>query len=142
MIASSAPHNQQSAEISAQEKLWKLASNPFSVIGEARVAGSEIAFSWLGDTPPETKLGLAAGTFPKTVEAVLAMMHADDGPKYRQGVLHSLNTGEAVDLTYRLADGQGGWRWIEGRAVPTVLRHTSNWPVSPTIRSTLTFRNL
>jgi transcriptional regulator with GAF, ATPase, and Fis domain len=107
---------------SADDKLWKLASNPFSVVGEARVSGGEITLRWLGDIPPETKLGLAPGTFPKTTEAVMAMMHAEDIPSFRQSVERSLATGEAFDLTYRLADGRGGWRWIEGRAVPTTVQ--------------------
>jgi transcriptional regulator with GAF, ATPase, and Fis domain len=106
----------------AHDKLWKLASNPFSVVGEARVTDQGITFNWLGDLPPETKLGLTPGTFPKTIEAVLAMMHVDDVQTYRESVQRSLATGEAFDMTYRLADGRGGWRWIEGRAVPTDIR--------------------
>lgn len=105
-----------------RDKLWMLASNPFVVVGEARVTGSGVILSWLGDIPPEEKLGLVTGTFPKSIEAALAMMHADDVPKYRQSLEHSLITGEAFDATYRLADGRGGWRWIEGRAVPAAVR--------------------
>ncbi len=111
-----------SGEISADDKLWKLASNPFSVLGEARVTGSEVVLSWLGDISPESKLGLAPGTFPATIEASIAMMHPQDVPRYRESVQQSLRTGEAFDATYRLADGHGGWRWIEGRAVPTLVR--------------------
>ena len=106
----------------SQDKLWKLASNPFVVVGEARVTESGIALTCLGDAPPEAKLGLAPGTFPQTVQVAIAMMHPDDVPPYQRAVARSLETGEAFDATYRLADGKGGWRWIEGRAVPVEVR--------------------
>jgi formate hydrogenlyase transcriptional activator len=102
----------------AQDKLWKLASNPFTVVGEARVTGSGIALTCLGDVAPEEKLGLAPGAFPNTIQGTITMMHPEDVPIYRQTVEHCLATGEAFDASYRLADGRGGWRWIEGRAVP------------------------
>ena len=106
----------------AQDKLWTLASSPFIVVGEARVTGSGIGLTYLGDVAPEAKLGLAPGTFPKTIQDCIAMMHPDDAPHYEEAVERSLATGEAFDSTYRLADGQGGWRWIEGRAVPAEVR--------------------
>ena len=58
-----------------QDKLWTLASSPFLVVGEARVAADEIFLTWLGDGSPEAKLGLAPGTFPKTIRDALALMH-------------------------------------------------------------------
>ena len=106
----------------AQDKLWTLASSPFLVVGEARVAADEIFLTWLGDGSPEAKLGLAPGAFPKTIRDALALMHPDDAPGFQQAVEHSLATGEAFDTSYRLADSRGGWRWIEGRAVPTEVR--------------------
>ena len=107
----------------AQDKLWKLASSSFLVIGEARItANGDLALTWLGDGCPEVKLGLAPGTFPKTLRDALTLMHPDDVSGYRQAVEHSLATGEAFDARYRLADGHGAWRWIEGRAVPTEVR--------------------
>ncbi|MDZ7621484.1 MAG: sigma 54-interacting transcriptional regulator [Candidatus Competibacteraceae bacterium] len=106
-----------------QDKLWILASSPFLVVGEARVtADGDLALTWLGDVCPEAKLGLAPGTFPKTIRDALALMHPDDAPGYQQAVERSLATGVAFDASYRLADGRGGWRWIEGRAVPTEVR--------------------
>ncbi|HOW75616.1 MAG TPA: sigma 54-interacting transcriptional regulator [Candidatus Competibacteraceae bacterium] len=103
-----------------QDKLWILASSPFLVVGEARVtANGDLTLTWLGDRSPEAKLGLAPGAFPKTLQDALALMHPDDVSGYRQAVEHSLATGEAFDASYRLADGCGDWRWIEGRAVPT-----------------------
>ena len=106
-----------------QDKLWILASSPFLVVGEAHVAADgAVALTWLGDSSPEAKLGLAPGTFPKTIRDALALMHPDDAPGYQQAVARSLATGEAFDTSYRLADGRGGWRWIEGRAVPTEVR--------------------
>ncbi len=105
-----------------QDKLWILASSPFLVVGEARVADDEIFLTWLGDGSPEAKLGLAPGTFPKTIREAFTLMHPDDAPGYQQAVVRSLATGAAFDASYRLADGRGGWRWIEGRAVPTEIR--------------------
>ncbi|MCU0808751.1 MAG: sigma 54-interacting transcriptional regulator [Candidatus Contendobacter sp.] len=105
------------------DKLWILASSPFLVVGEAHIlADGDLALTWLGNVDPETKLGLTPGTFPKTIRDALALMHPDDVSGYRQAVAHSLATGAAFDASYRLADGRGGWRWIEGRAVPTEVR--------------------
>ena len=100
-----------------EEKLRKLASNPFTVLGEARVTDSGIALTILGDFPPEPKLGLAPGTFPSSIEATLAMMHPDDQPSFQQAVEHSRTTGAPFDMNYRLADGRGGWLWIQTRAI-------------------------
>ena len=107
---------------SAHDKLWKLASNPFTVLGEAHVTDDGIAFTILGDLPPEPRLGLATGSFPKTIEAALGMLHPDDRQSYQRAVEHSQVTGEPFDMNYRLADGRGGWRWIEGRAVAVKVR--------------------
>lgn len=106
-----------------QDKLWILASSPFLVVGEACVtANGDLALTWLGDVCPEAKLGLALGAFPKTLQEALALMHPDNAPGFRHAVERSLATGEAFDARYRLADGCGDWRWIEGRAVPTEVR--------------------
>ena len=106
------------AEFQTQhDRLWKLASNPFMVLGEARVTGGGITLAVFGDLPPEQRLGLAAGSFPKTIEAALAMLHPDDRQPYQRAVERSQATGEPFDMNYRLADGHDGWRWIEGRAV-------------------------
>jgi PAS domain S-box-containing protein len=106
------------AELQAQhDKLWKLASNPFMVLGEARVTGGGINLTILGDLPPEPRLGLAAGSFPKTIEGALATLHPDDRQPYQRAVERSQATGEPFDMNYRLPDGHDGWRWIEGRAV-------------------------
>jgi DNA-binding NtrC family response regulator len=104
----------------AQDKLWTLASSPFLVVGEARVAADgDLILTWLGDGYPEAKLGLAPGAFPKTIREAFTLMHPDDVPGFQQTLARSLATGMAFDACYRLADGRGGWRWIEGRAVPT-----------------------
>ena len=104
----------------ARDKLWTLASSPFLVVGEARVAADgDVFLTWLGDECPEAKLGLAPGTFPKTIREALVLMHPDDAPGFQQAMARSLATGEVFDTHYRLADGRGDWRWIEGRAVPT-----------------------
>ncbi|MDS4026032.1 MAG: sigma 54-interacting transcriptional regulator [Candidatus Contendobacter sp.] len=107
----------------ARNMLWALASSPFLVVGEARVAvDGTVTLTWLGDSDPEAKLGLAPGTFPKTIQEALALMHPDDAPGFQQTVACSLATGETFDARYRLADGHGKWRWIEGHAVPTETR--------------------
>jgi hypothetical protein len=104
------------------DKLWKLASSPFAVLGEARVSSTGIDLTTFGDTPPEPKLGLAPDSFPATIEAALAMMHPDDLQPFQQVLERSLATGEPFDTNYRLADGCGAWRWIEGRAVSVEVR--------------------
>ena len=48
-----------------RDKLWKLASNPFVVVGEAQATKDGIALVSLGDALPEPKLGLAPGKFPR-----------------------------------------------------------------------------
>jgi len=106
----------------AQDKLWKLASNPFSVLGEVHITDRGAELTCLGDAEPEAKLGMAPGSYPKTIEAAIAMMHPEDVSAYTRAVEKSLATGEAFDTTCRLADGKGGWRWIEGRAVPVGIQ--------------------
>lgn len=110
----------ESAITTAQDKLWKLASNPFMVIGEAQVhSDASITLTWLGDVSPESKLGLVPGTFPATIQAAIDLIHPEDVHGFQQAVEHSLATGATLDTRYRLADGRGGWRRIEGQAVPT-----------------------
>jgi hypothetical protein len=106
----------------AQQKLWQLASSGFSVLGEARVADDGIALSVLGDRDPESKLGLAPGSFPRSIEAAIPLMHPEDAPSFQATLRRSLETGQPFNATYRLADGRGGWRWIEGQAVPVEVR--------------------
>jgi transcriptional regulator with GAF, ATPase, and Fis domain len=112
--------------IQSEDRLWKLASNPFVVVGEARVRDAGIELTSLGDLEPEIKLGLAPGSFPKTIQVALAMMHPDDVQRYQQAVEDSLASGKPFDMSYRLADGQGGWRWIEGQAVPVEVKDSKN----------------
>ena len=114
------PPSPASAIATAQDTIRKLASNPFLVIGEALVtADGPIILTWLGDMRPELKLGLAPGTFPGTIQAAIELMHPEDVPGFQQAVEHSLTTAATFDTRYRLADGRGGWRWIEGQATPT-----------------------
>jgi len=72
---------------------------------------------YLGDTPPETKIGLLPGSAPKTLKDVIVMMHPDDTRSYQESVESSLPTGEPFKSVYRLSDGRGGWRWIKSRAI-------------------------
>jgi DNA-binding NtrC family response regulator len=115
--------------LTAEAKLWQLASSPFSVLGEARVTATGIALTCLGDLKPEGRLGLAPQSFPATVEAVATLLHPDDAERFEAAVQRSVAHGAPFDLVFRLADGRGGWRWIEGRAMPVGIcdgRHV-NW---------------
>ncbi|MEI6393576.1 MAG: hypothetical protein WCT12_21040 [Verrucomicrobiota bacterium] len=38
---------------------------------------------YLGDTPPEIKIGLLPGSAPKTLKEVIVMMHPDDTRSYQ-----------------------------------------------------------
>lgn len=116
----------RSALKAESKKLWKLASNPFTVLGEAHVTESSIFLIPLGDVAPEQKLGLAPGSFPMTIEALLPIIHPDDLLSFQQAESHSLATGEPFDMNYRLADGHGGWRYIEGRAISVEDRDRSH----------------
>lgn len=109
-----------------KEVLWKLASNPFTVVGEAHVFDHGIDLVVLGSTPPELKLGLAPGSYPPTIDAAVAMMNHEDILPFRQVIESSLTTGEPFDMNFRWADGRGGWRWIEGRAVSVEVRTGSH----------------
>jgi DNA-binding NtrC family response regulator len=109
-----------------QNKLRMLASNPFVVLGEARVTNSGVTLTVYGDLPPEPRLGLSPASFPATLEAAVAMMHAEDREAFEQAVECSLANGEPFDMNYRLADGKGGWRWIEGLAVSAEVHDGRN----------------
>ncbi len=102
---------------SLHEKLWKLASNPFFVLGEAQFVDAGIVLTVLGDLPPEPKLGLAPGSFPKILDAQLGVLHPDDRGSFARAVERSRATGDPFSMDYRLADGRGGWRWVAGEAV-------------------------
>lgn len=105
-----------------RDKFWKLATRPNAVIGEAHATASGIQLAYIGEGEPELKLGLAPGTFPKTIDDNLALMHPEDRERYRKRIQHAVATGEPYDITYRLSDGRGGWRWISGRAVSVGCR--------------------
>jgi transcriptional regulator with GAF, ATPase, and Fis domain len=105
-----------------RDKFWKLATRPNAVVGEAHATASGIQLTYIGEGAPESKLGLAPGTFPKTIDDNVALMHPDDRERYRKRIQHAVATGEPYDITYRLSDGRGGWRWIAGRAVSVGIR--------------------
>jgi transcriptional regulator with GAF, ATPase, and Fis domain len=64
----------------------------------------------------ESKIGLVSGTVPKSMDSFAEMIHPDDVATFRQQVERSVATGEPFRSIYRLADGRGGWRWLEARA--------------------------
>ena len=107
---------------SEHEKLWKLAANAFSLLGEARITEAGLKLDYFGDGAPETKLGLMPGTALKTVADVVAMMHPADVKPCQQALEHAVGTGEAFRVIYRLSDGHGAWRWFQTRAISVEAR--------------------
>ncbi len=105
-----------------RDKFWQLATRPNAVVGEGLVTECGIQLTFMGDVPPEKKLGLAPGTIPRTIDQLLALMHPDDHEHYIQTITHGLATGEPWNVIYRLSDSQGGWRWIAGKAVSVGVR--------------------
>ena len=69
---------------SGQDKLWKLAANAFSVLGEIRLTEGGLEMEYLGDAAPEAKFGLLPGSAPRTLEGLVAMMHPDDIKSYQE----------------------------------------------------------
>ncbi len=105
-----------------QDKFWRLASSAFSVLGEARLIDGVVQLTSLGDTRPEVKLGMAPGMYPKTLEEAISMIHPEDIKEYQRLGESGATRGKAFEATCRFADGRGGWRWIEARAVPVEMR--------------------
>ena len=103
--------------MSEHDRLWKLAANAFSVLGEMRVTKKGMLLEFLGDGPHEEKVGLKPGTLPRTVDELMLMIHPADVKPFQQAVEHMVATGDRLRLAYRLADGYGGWRWLQARAV-------------------------
>ena len=68
---------------SGQDKLWKLAANAFSVLGEIRLTEDGLDMEYLGDAAPEAKIGLLPGSAPRNLQEVMAMMHPDDIKSYQ-----------------------------------------------------------
>ncbi len=101
---------------SEQDRLWKLAANAFSVLGEVRVTEDGIEQQFFGDSP-EAKVGLAPGSVPKDMEKFMDMIHPDDVRSYQQKVERSVATGQPFRTIYRLSDGRGGWRWLQASAI-------------------------
>lgn len=99
-----------------QDKLWKVAANTFSLLGEARMTDNGLAMSFFGDASPAEKLGVASEHVFDTLENVIAAMHPDDVESFRQNIERSLATGDPFRVVYRLSDGKGGWRWLKARA--------------------------
>ncbi|MEI7901945.1 MAG: sigma 54-interacting transcriptional regulator [bacterium] len=109
--------NASRSELKAeQDKLWKMAANTFSLLGEARVTERGMELAFFGDVPPWNKLGLSPDTDFSSLESVLKIMHPDDVEPYRLCVENSVETGAPFQVVYRLSDGRGGWRWMKARA--------------------------
>ncbi len=107
---------------SEKDRLWRLAANAFSVLGEARITESGMNFEFFGDEPPEAKVGLLPGSFGGSHEKLLALIHPEDIEPYLQRVEHSVATGKPFRAVYRLSDGRGGWRWLQARAISVEKR--------------------
>jgi formate hydrogenlyase transcriptional activator len=98
-----------------RDKLWRLAANTFSLLGEARVTEQGMELEFFGDVPPEEKLGITGKVDFSDIDRVVAAMHPDDVAPFRLGVQQAIE-GRPLQIIYRLADGLGGWRWLKARA--------------------------
>lgn len=52
------------------------------------------------------------------LDALIETIHADDAPAFRTALRHSLASGEAFALRYRLRRADGVYRWMSSRADP------------------------
>jgi len=101
---------------SGRDKLWKLAANAFSVLGETRMTEDGIEQHLFGDSP-EAKMGLAPGSVPKDVYKFMGMIHPDDVRSLRHKVEQSVATGQPLRTVCRVSDGSAGWRWLQTNAI-------------------------
>jgi PAS domain S-box-containing protein len=63
----------------------------------------------------ETIHGLTPGSFAGTFEAFQKDMHPDDRARVLDAIARTLEHGEDHEIEYRILDGAGGVRWVEGR---------------------------
>jgi len=72
---------------------------------------------WYGDI--DAALGYAAGEFPRTIEAWLAIIHPDDAPRLAAQVEHHQESCDPIETEYRIGHKDGTWRhWTDrGTAV-------------------------
>jgi formate hydrogenlyase transcriptional activator len=101
---------------SEQDRLWKLAANAFSVLGQVRVTENGIEQEFFVDSP-EVKVGLPPGSVSMNLANMMTMMQPDDAKSYQRQVERSIATGEPFSSIFRLSDGRGGWRWLQARAI-------------------------
>ncbi len=52
------------------------------------------------------------------LDALIETVHPDDAPSFRTALRHSLDSGEAFALRYRLRRADGVYRWMSSRADP------------------------
>ncbi|MER9169178.1 PAS domain-containing protein [Mesorhizobium australicum] len=52
------------------------------------------------------------------LQALIETVHADDAPRFKETIHHSLATGESFAMQYRLRRADGIYRWMSGRAEP------------------------
>lgn len=52
------------------------------------------------------------------LQAVVEAIHPEDAPRFEATLRHSLATGEAFAMQYRLRHADGDYRWMSGRAEP------------------------
>lgn len=99
-----------------QDRLCKLAVTTFSLLGEARLTPEGLKLNFFGDVAPQTKMKVDPNGDFTEIEALLKLMHPDDIVPHRHALEAALTSGEPFNSTYRLADGEGGWRWLKARA--------------------------
>ncbi|MGK7924203.1 MAG: PAS domain S-box protein [Spirulina sp.] len=62
----------------------------------------------------ETILGLESGTFDRTFDAYLAVVHPEDRDRVTQTIFHTLETEEEYDLEHRILLPNGEIQWLRG----------------------------
>jgi len=98
-------------------KFWQLIARSNCVVGEGHFTDEGLSWNFIGDKAPDAKLGLKKKTIPSNTDELLILMHPDDHEQYLQSLNSAQSSGGPWDVTYRLSDGHGEWRWIYRRGV-------------------------
>jgi PAS domain S-box-containing protein len=93
-----------------------------ALVGQLPVAlyslqpGAGAAFQYV--SPQFEQLtGLGRDELPTNFDALLARVHPDDREAVREIDRHATDTGEPVQLEYRIRGGNGSWVWVDNRSV-------------------------
>jgi PAS domain S-box-containing protein len=109
-------------KLRAEEERFRLAAESLSDVVYEWDLGSNV--QWFGNI--DELLGYATGEFPRTLEAWLDILHAEDRERVWSAVQRQLRGEAAYDIEYRVRHRDGDWRhWL---ARGQVLRDTSGQP--------------